>query len=240
MKKKIKDGNRTIKKGNSKNAISKSSSTGTSHLSSKRKKLHRSNDDDDDDDDDDDNNRRKYYKQDLKEMDFEIEGLRKKLLKYSDPVKAPKLVRPSTKTITGEGPVLYSLKNKKELNKGKHGQKPYFLKSGLEQYYEDSSKFRDPKVDNVHPDFSLSTESEKQEAILRHKTMVFHEKNINDLERELIKTQQKEDSSKNKTLQDFKKIKETRKLDLNSINDAIKKLQTSLKEKKMQKVIWVC
>lgn len=238
--KNVNDVDRSVKKGNSKNPVSKSFVTGTGHLSSKRKKLYHTNDDDDDDDDDEDNNRRKYFKQDLREMDFEIEGLRKKLLKYSDPVKAPKLVRPSTKTITGEGPVLFSLKNKKELGGGKHGQKPYFLKSGLEQYYQDSSKFRDPKVDNVHPDFSLSTESEKQEAILRHKTMVFHEKNISDLERELIKTQQKEDSSKNKTLQDFKKIKETRKLDLKSINDAIKKLQTSLKEKKMQRAIWVC
>ena len=215
----------------------------------KRKRYDSDSDDDDDYIDDDEYYKKKYIREDMGEMNGDIRDLKKKLNKYQMMAKVPRVVRPSTKTIRGEGPFTYTLKAPPGRRNGDSGgrrrnsgdrasaplssraNKDFSAKIGKEDLYKETNPYKMPRVDTIHPDLYYSTEAEKQEANMRYKTMIFHEKNVADLERELIKTRQKEDTQRNKDLNSLKTMKETRKTDLGKISEAIKTLETSLKEK---------
>ena len=216
----------------------------------KRKRYDSDSDDDDDYIDDDEYYKKKYIREDMGEMNGDIRDLKKKLNKYQMMAKVPRIIRPSTKTARGEGPFTYTLKAPPARRNGDSGggrrrssgdrasapsssraDKIFSTKIGKEDLYKETNPYKMPRVDTLHPDLYYSTEAEKQEANMRYKTMIFHEKNVADLEKELIKTRQKEDAQRNKDLNSLKTMKETRKTDLGKISEAIKTLETSLKEK---------
>ena len=221
----------------------------------KRKRYDSDSDEDDYDDygDDDEYYKKKYIREDMGEMNGDIKDLKKKLNKYQTMAKVPRIIRPSAKTVRGEGPFTYTLKAPPARRSGDRGgagggqrrssgdrasapssskaDQMLSTKIGKEDLYKEMNPYKMPRVDTLHPDLYYSTDAEKQEANMRYKTMIFHEKNVADLEKELIKTRQKEDAQRNKDLNSLKTMKETRKTDLGKISEAIKTLETSLKEK---------
>ena len=198
---------------------------------------------------------RKYAKRDEHELDNEINRIRKKILDHKDDtVNNPKIYRPSIRTVTGENPLVYTLRNKPKAalsgsgkkgggkgSNSKGGDKLTQMKlppapSGsrplFQQRYDTTWNYRDTRMaETGRPSFNFMMDAEKRDAEMKHKMLMLQEKRWSEYEDMLIKNKQKEDSENRVFLKKVADIKSSRKADLGRINEHLKKLQSALTSK---------
>ena len=191
----------------------------------------------------------KYAKLDEQELDSQINRLRKKILNHrDDSINNPKIYRPSVKTVTGEGPVVYTLRNKPKPAQGEKGSgskgkskgknqmrlpaRPSAGKPIMYQEFDDDWNYRDTKMaETGRPNLDFMIDAEKRDVEMKQRMLMFQEKRWSDYEDMLIKNHQIEEKEKRSFIKKLSAAQSTRKADLSKINETLKKLQSSLTSK---------